>query len=82
MLGEPVAPMMLELKLLTMLSRPVQVRPVRASQVEMTELVLPTDTNRLGNMIGARQMHRIDIAAAITPILGMVVAGAGLDADL
>ena len=40
-------------------------RPVRASQVEMTELVLPNDTNRLGNLLGGRLMHWIDIAAAI-----------------
>jgi len=35
------------------------------SQVEMTELVLPNDTNTLGNMLGGRLMHLIDIAAAI-----------------
>jgi acyl-CoA hydrolase len=31
----------------------------------MTELVLPNDTNRLGNLLGGRLMHWIDIAAAI-----------------
>ncbi len=31
----------------------------------MTELVLPNDTNTLGNMLGGRLMHLIDIAAAI-----------------
>ena len=41
------------------------IRPVKASQVEMTELVLPNDTNRLGNLLGGRLMHWIDIAAAI-----------------
>ena len=41
------------------------IRPVRASQVETTELVLPNDTNRLGNLLGGRLMHWIDIAAAI-----------------
>ena len=41
------------------------VRSVRVSQVEMTELVLPNDTNRLGNLLGGRLMHWIDIAAAI-----------------
>ena len=41
------------------------IRPVRASQVEMTELVLPNDTNRLGNLLGGRLMHWIDISAAI-----------------
>ena len=40
-------------------------KPVQASQVEMTELVLPNDTNRLGNLLGGRLMHWIDIAAAI-----------------
>lgn len=40
-------------------------RSVKASQVEMTELVLPNDTNRLGNLLGGRLMHWIDIAAAI-----------------
>ncbi|MCX6552282.1 MAG: acyl-CoA thioesterase [Acidobacteria bacterium] len=40
-------------------------RTVKASQVEMTELVLPNDTNQLGNLLGGRLMHWIDIAAAI-----------------
>ncbi|MEO8168974.1 MAG: acyl-CoA thioesterase, partial [bacterium] len=30
-----------------------------------TELVLPNDTNQLGNLLGGRLMHWIDIAAAI-----------------
>lgn len=34
------------------------------SQVEMVEMVLPNDTNRLGNLLGGRLMHWIDIAAA------------------
>lgn len=41
------------------------IRTVRKSQVEMTEMVLPNDTNRLGNLLGGRLMHMIDIAAAI-----------------
>ena len=41
-------------------------KPARASQVEMMELVLPNDTNRLGNLLGGRLMHWIDIAAAVT----------------
>ena len=41
------------------------IRTVHASQVEMTEMVLPNDTNRLGNLLGGRLMHMIDIAAAI-----------------
>lgn len=40
-------------------------KTVRASQVEMTEMVLPNDTNRLGNLLGGRLMQWIDIAAAI-----------------
>jgi acyl-CoA hydrolase len=39
--------------------------PVRQSQVVMTELVLPNDTNQLGNLLGGRLMHWIDIAAAL-----------------
>ena len=41
------------------------IRTVHESQVEMTEMVLPNDTNRLGNLLGGRLMHIIDIAAAI-----------------
>lgn len=32
----------------------------------MTELVLPNDTNTLGNLMGGRLMHWMDIAAAIS----------------
>lgn len=35
------------------------------SMVEMTELVLPNDTNILGNLLGGRLMHWIDIAGAM-----------------
>ena len=35
------------------------------SQVEMTELVLPNDTNLLGNLLGGKLMHWIDIAGAL-----------------
>jgi acyl-CoA hydrolase len=40
-------------------------RPVSASHTEMTELVLPQDANLLGNILGGRVMHLIDIAGAI-----------------
>lgn len=40
-------------------------KKVADSQVEMTEIVLPNDTNQLGNLLGGRLMHLIDIAAAI-----------------
>ena len=41
------------------------VKSVKASEVEMTELVLPNDTNQMGNLLGGRLMHWMDIAAAI-----------------
>jgi acyl-CoA hydrolase len=40
-------------------------KPVRTSQVITTQLVLPNDTNQLGNLLGGTLMHWIDIAAAI-----------------
>ncbi|RPI04631.1 MAG: acyl-CoA thioesterase [Ignavibacteriae bacterium] len=43
----------------------LKAKPVSASQVETTELVIPNDTNRLGNLLGGRLMHWIDITAAI-----------------
>lgn len=43
----------------------VPARPVSASRTEMTELVLPQDSNLLGNILGGRVMHLIDIAGAI-----------------
>ncbi|MCX6135190.1 MAG: acyl-CoA thioesterase [Ignavibacteriales bacterium] len=42
-----------------------RVRTVKESQVQMVQMVLPTDTNRLGNLLGGQLMHWIDIAAAI-----------------
>jgi acyl-CoA hydrolase len=43
----------------------MEARPVRDSQVVMTELVLPTHTNSLGTIFGGVVMSWIDIAAAI-----------------
>ena len=40
-------------------------KPVSASQVVMTELVLPSHTNALGSVFGGTIMSWIDIAAAI-----------------
>ena len=40
-------------------------KKVKDSQVEMVELVLPNDTNMLGNLLGGRLMHWMDIAAAL-----------------
>ena len=42
-----------------------RIRTVKESQVQMVQMVLPTDTNRLGNLLGGRLMQWIDIAAAI-----------------
>lgn len=35
------------------------------SEIEMTQLVLPNDTNILGNLLGGQLMHWIDIAGAM-----------------
>jgi acyl-CoA hydrolase len=40
-------------------------RPVRDSQSEMTEIVLPNDANPLNNLLGGRLMHWIDMAGAM-----------------
>ncbi len=40
-------------------------RPVSVSQSEMAEVVLPNDANPLGNLLGGRLMHLIDIAGAM-----------------
>lgn len=40
-------------------------KPVAASRVEMTEIVFPNDGNPLGNVMGGRVMHWIDICAAV-----------------
>ncbi len=37
-----------------------------ASRVEMTELVLPNDTNLIGNLLGGRLMHWMDIAGGMS----------------
>jgi len=40
-------------------------RPVSASRVEMTEIIMPNDANPLGNVMGGRVMHLVDICAAV-----------------
>ncbi len=40
-------------------------RKAHISQSEMTELILPNDTNTLGNLLGGRLMHFIDLVAAM-----------------
>ena len=51
------------------------------SIVEMTNLVLPNDTNQLGNLLGGRLMHWIDIAAALAAMRhsGKVCVTASVD---
>jgi acyl-CoA hydrolase len=51
------------------------------SAVEMAELVLPNDTNILGNLLGGRLMHWIDIAGAMAASrhASKVVATVALD---
>jgi acyl-CoA hydrolase len=41
-------------------------KPVSASTCNMTEIVLPNDTNSLGNMMGGRLLHLMDKCAAIS----------------
>jgi acyl-CoA hydrolase len=41
------------------------VRTVASTQSEMTEMVLPNDTNVLGNLLGGRLMHFIDLTGAL-----------------
>jgi acyl-CoA hydrolase len=43
----------------------MKLKSPRESMVEMTELVLPNDTNMLGNLLGGRLMHLVDVAGAM-----------------
>jgi len=40
-------------------------KPISASRSEMTEVVLPADTNPLGKLLGGHVMHLVDVAAAL-----------------
>ncbi len=40
-------------------------RTVAESKTEMLEVVLPNDANQLGNILGGKVMHLIDIAGAV-----------------
>jgi acyl-CoA hydrolase len=40
-------------------------KPISASRSEMTEVVLPAETNLLGKLLGGHVMHLVDVAAAI-----------------
>ena len=43
-------------------------KPVRESASEYSELALPNDANGLGNVLGGKVMHLVDLAAAISAI--------------
>jgi len=43
----------------------MKLKSPRESIVEMTELVLPNDTNMLGNLLGGKLMHLVDVAGAM-----------------
>ena len=45
-------------------SRPAA-RTISSTQSEMTEIILPNDTNTLGNLLGGRLMHFIDLTGAM-----------------
>jgi acyl-CoA hydrolase len=44
---------------------PLAARPVRESQSEVVEIVLPNDANPLNALLGGRLMHWIDMAGAM-----------------
>ena len=43
-------------------------KPVRESVSEYAELALPTDVNHLGNVLGGKVMHLVDLAGALAAI--------------
>ncbi len=43
----------------------IEGRPVRESVSDYSEIALPNDANPLGNLLGGRVMHLVDIAGAI-----------------
>ena len=45
-----------------------EAKPVRASVSEYSELALPNDANGLGNVLGGKVMHLVDLAAAMAAI--------------
>lgn len=56
-------------------------KPPRVSEVQTVELILPNDTNLLGNLLGGKLMHWIDIAGAMAASRhsNSIVATASLD---
>ena len=56
-------------------------KTVQESETQMTELALPGDSNPLGNLLGGRVMHWIDLAAAMAAMrhAGQVAVTASMD---
>jgi acyl-CoA hydrolase len=46
----------------------VEGKPVRASVSEYSEIALPNDANGLGNVLGGKVMHLVDLAAAMAAL--------------
>src|SRR5258705_6573153 len=46
----------------------MQPKPVRDSASEYSELALPNDANLLGNLLGGKVMHLVDLAGALAAI--------------
>jgi len=46
----------------------MQAKPVRESLSEYSEIALPNDANGLGNVLGGKVMHLVDLAAAMAAI--------------
>jgi acyl-CoA hydrolase len=46
----------------------MQAKPVRESVSEYSELALPNDANGLGNVLGGKVMHLVDLAGAMAAI--------------
>src|SRR6266480_3195110 len=59
----------------------IKIKMPAESEVIMTELVLPNDTNTFGNLMGGRLMYWMDIAAALsaTKHCGAPVVTASVD---
>ena len=53
---------------LTMQTPQVHGKPVRASQSDYSELALPNDANVLGNVLGGKVMHLVDLAGAMAAL--------------
>src|SRR5215470_6750219 len=46
----------------------MQGKPVQQSQSEYSELALPNDANSLGNVLGGKVMHLVDLAGALAAL--------------